>query len=236
MMIDLLKFEGYHLANQKAVEKMVEVDFSIVRDLPNCALKDEILNCDNNNQITEIATLVGMFHIIIDPNDKMIVTDHENYLVFTEKTLYLKTRVGEVPLSYRSLPKGWQTFDFAEMKASAYPEDELTNYFIAGLNELIKEYTGLGVVFLLFYGFFSVLLKVLLISLVFTLFFKGLGHKFRVVFRVAVFALTLPTLLGLITKLLGFNLFGPTLLTFIAFIYIYKGLSPIQKIEPKESE
>jgi Protein of unknown function (DUF1189) len=230
-MIDLVKFEGYHRSQQQEIENITGFDFSVAKDLPDCVLANNELSCDNNNQMTNIGTAFGMVNIMIDPNNKYIVSDNDYYLILTKDAFKLRTRFASMAFTYDSLPEEWQSFNFTEIKQSKYPEDALLDWFLGGFNPLVKQYIPYAIVIVFLIGFFTVLFEILFISLMFKLFFRGFGYKYREIFKVAVFAQTFPILLGMIFQLLGVQFGYSTLVTVLGFMYIYQALKPktIQK-------
>jgi Protein of unknown function (DUF1189) len=221
-LIDFAKFEGYSIGDQTYVEKMLDIDFSVVTTLPDCQLENKVLSCENEDEVYQLGKGMQFFHFVIDVNNNLEINDSNRYIIFTKNTIKFGDRYGKFDLGYDILPSAWQQFDLGEIKESDNPEKALFQLFIDGYNEIYKQTVPLVIVLLIIISYVMMIVQTLFYSLLFFLLYRKYGYKFREVFKITTFAQTFPIILGLILTLVGMG--SSFLVTMLTFLYVYFAL------------
>ncbi|QVK18823.1 DUF1189 family protein [Mycoplasmatota bacterium] len=221
--IDRIKSPELTIADKSQVEILYGFNFDNAKDLPDCSLNNGTYTCeDEASETKEIGVVLNLFNIVSDVDDTM---GHSNYyytVKLTEKNIKIKDRFGtEVIINYKDTPSKWQSFDFKEIKASNNPSDSLFLLFIRGFNQILVKLTPIILAINITFSFIIKSLEILLYSLLFYLFYKRFQFKFIELFKITIFAHTLPVTIGVILDLLQFNVVNTFMIPTLTFIYVY---------------
>ncbi len=230
--IDRIKEPELKMNDKEYIEELTGFSFDVSENLPDCRLDDHVYSC-TESESREIGTVLGRFKILSDVEDTERTTDLDYYIKLTEEGIIIDSIGFRTLIPYDKLPSKWQSFDFEEIKTSDNPSDELYRLFIGGFNQILVKFTPIIIAFNVFIIFIVKTLEILLYSLLFYLFYRRFEFKYRELFKITVFAQSLPVVLALIFDLLQFNIFSSFFSTMLTFIYVY--IAVMQKI-PRDRE
>jgi hypothetical protein len=221
--IDIVSNPELTIAHKNQVETYTGFDFDIASDLPSCSLKDKVYTCaEGATEPQELGTVFNMIKVVSDVNDEMQSSGYFYYLKFTKNQIIFKDRIGaHYRIPYEDLPSKWQNFDFEAIKNSSHPSDELFKLFIGGYNQVIRKFTPYILIINILVTFVLKLLELLFFSIFFYLLYRRFNFKYLQLFKITVFAQTLPITLVVIFNLLGINVFVSFFATLLTFIYVY---------------
>lgn len=220
LIIDTVKNPEITIADKDIIEQSFNINFNVANNLPDCSLRDNTYSCiDEQSSNKEILTILGMVYLISDVNDKVT---RFNTIKLTENKVVINMGIGNrYTISYDKLPKGWQEFDFTEIKNASNPQDEFYKLFMIGYNELVYKLIPFMVLSNIIISFIIKTLEILFYALLFTLLYRRFNFKFGELFKLTVFAQTLPITISVILDLLNVKMSTVFLSTFLTFIYVY---------------
>lgn len=221
--IDTIKNPELNLVDKANVEALTNFDFDLATELPNCALINNTYTCtDEASKTKEIGVVLNMIRIVSDVDDSMTNSNYYYTIKLTEKSVKIEDRFGATStINYQKLPSKWQSFDFEEIKLSNNPSDSFYLLFIRGFNQIFVKLTPFRLAFNISLTFIIKILEVLLYSFLFYLFYKRFQFKFLELFKITIFAQTLPITLGVLLDLLQINVFNSIMIPTFTFFYVY---------------
>ncbi|MDF2699378.1 MAG: hypothetical protein K0Q49_934 [Haloplasmataceae bacterium] len=237
--IETLKFTGYTYANKTMIEEIYSIDFSDINNVPSCKVENNKLYCVNTSEIHELGSIYDMFTVVIDVEGKMKANENKFYIRLTENNIKISDKkMNYIIIGYDELPTSWQSFDLEAIKKAQNPEEEYFNLVVGGINELKKDFIGYEIFTKIIVMFILLLLEILFYSILFYLLIGRKMYKFKEVFKVSVFAYTLPVVIGLFFSLLNMQVLNSTLLAIITIIYMHIALmsNQIHKDDPENKE
>lgn len=224
--IDVMNFKGYTIQDKVELEAFLMIDFDSAHNLPDCTLHEGTLTC-SDDEPRVIGSIYNRLTVVVDPMQQYESTAGELTVLLTKDYYVLVSGYGQrLQFQYSSLPKAWQELDFTAIKAAPYPDDAYAEVIIAGVNELYHQFKALTVAGYLLYGVVMVIFETFFIALIFKLFFRGFGYRFKQVFKVATFAQFMSIVIGLMMTLSGLTFGRALIMSVIRFIYTFKALSP----------
>lgn len=213
--IDIINNPKISLNDKERFSYYFDIDYD---NLPNCSLKDNVYSCqDEESSKQDIGTFLTLT-IVSDVDDKV---NRFNTIKFTKDYVVINIGMERYIKKYDELPKEWQEFDFGEIKNSQYPDDELFKLFIGGFNQIVHIFVPYIIMMIIFVAIVVKTIEILFYSILFYLFFRHFRFKYLQIFKLTVFAQSLPVTLTVILKLLGVNFYFTIITTFLTFLYMY---------------
>lgn len=222
--IDLVTFDGFTIHDQKEIERILDIDFKVVNQLPDCKVENNTLSCENPDEVTNLGTGVYDIVFIVDQNENFKMDGAQFYVILTENNIRVANRFSSIRYSYNELPSEWQSFDFTEIKNSNDPQAALVDEFVGGFNKLFMPFIPLIMIFEFFGSYFMVLLQTIFYSFIIYLFYRRFPVRFKEIFKITIFAQTFPVILSLIFTLLGITNILTMIPTALTLIYVHKAL------------
>lgn len=210
------------ITDKRRFSQMLNIDFDVAKDLPNCALDDYIYTCiDEESKQQEILTILDIFKVVSDEDNKY--TKNGLYLIkLTKERVYVVNQLGfTISVEYDDLPKSWQSFDFTEIKNSTYPSDSLYYLVVGGINEIIKQYLPLIIISNILMNYVIHILELLFLTAFLYLVYSRFQYKYFELFKIAVFGRTLPITISVILNLLHIYTINSLIITFLTFLYVH---------------
>lgn len=235
--IETISNPEFNLSDKALVESVSGFDFEKANSLPNCELSNETFTCsDDVSKQQEIGSVFRFFIITTDLDDSLEIDNNQYYIKLTEKSVKIVDKNGEyMVIPYNELPTKWQQFNFEEIKNANNPTEELYYLFVGGFNQLLKPLVPVIIGFNILITFIFSILETLFFAVLFFVFYRRFNVKFKEIFKIAVFAQTLPITIGVIFDLLRINNFSSFIMTTLTFIYIYIAILASAAV-PKDKE
>lgn len=232
--LDFVLSPELDITDKSRFSEIINVDFNVAKDLPDCALHDGVYTCRNEEaKKQEIFTMLGFIKVVSDEDNKY--TNNGLYLIkLTKNRVYIVNQLGfAVGVEYGDLPKSWQEFDFTAIKNSTYPSDSLYYLVVGGLNEVIKQYLPLIIIGNILVNYVIHILEMLILTAFMYLIYSRFSYRYGEIFKIAVFARTLPITISVILNLLSIYSINSFIVTILTFFYVHQA---VMKNIPQDRE